>query len=213
MRTTIIYDNTAIREDLKPNWGFSALVEAGGKKILFDTGGSGKILLGNMAALGINPRDIEDVFISHAHYDHTGGLSAFLDLNSDVKVWLPPSFRGVKNAREHIVVDKPAPLYAGIYSTGELEQIEQSLCVRTEEGVVIVAGCSHPRMDRIIAAASEYGPVYGIIGGLHGNGPAFLKDLGLICPTHCSQHKQEIRSLYPDSYVPGGAGKVIDIKS
>jgi len=212
MKTTIIYDNTSLKEDLRADWGFSALVEAKGKRILFDTGASGSILLSNMKQLEIDPKSIDEVFISHFHFDHTGGLSAFLDLNNEVKVWVPPSFRGVKNAEEVVAVENPRELCEGIYSTGELEGIEQSLCVETQKGIVIIAGCSHPRMEHIIGTASEFGRVYGIIGGFHGNRPESLKGLALICATHCTQYKQEIMSLYPDSYVEGGAGKVIEVE-
>ncbi len=211
MKTTIIYDNTAFIKDLKPDWGFSALIEAKGKRILFDTGGRGSILLSNMSKLEISPEEIDEVFISHAHFDHTGGLSAFLDKNNEVKVWVPSSFRGVKNAKEIIEIENSTRLYEGIYSTGELEGIEQSLCIETQKGILIIAGCSHPKMDHIIDAASEFGKVYGIIGGLHGTRPESLKDLGLICATHCTQYKHEIMSLYPENYVEGGAGKVIEI--
>ncbi|MBN1847009.1 MAG: MBL fold metallo-hydrolase [Deltaproteobacteria bacterium] len=212
MKTTIIYDNTTFRNDLLADWGFSALVEAKGKKILFDTGASGSILLSNMATLGIVPKEIDEVFISHSHFDHTGGLSAFLDQNSNVKVWVPRSFRGVKKAREVVEIRDSRKLHEGIYSTGELEGIEQSLCIETPKGIVIIAGCSHPRMEHIIGAASEFGSVYGIIGGLHGNRPQTLEDLDFICATHCTQYKQEIGYLYPERYVEGGAGRVIEIE-
>lgn len=211
MKVTIVYDNTAFRSDLRADWGFSALIEAKGKKILFDTGGSGSILLFNMKQLNISPEEIEDVFISHAHFDHTGGLSAFLDRNSNVRVWCPRSFRGVKNARDVIAVKDSRKLYDGLHSTGELEGIEQSLCIETDNGVVIVAGCSHPPIEKIARAAAEFGDVYAIIGGLHGNSPQSLQGFGLICATHCTQYKREIASLYPQCYVDGGAGKVIEI--
>ncbi|MFO7985292.1 MAG: MBL fold metallo-hydrolase [Desulfatiglandaceae bacterium] len=211
MRITIIYDNTAYRKALQSDWGFSALVEANNRKILFDTGGNGSILISNMAKLGINPEEITDVFISHAHFDHIGGLSTFLEQNNEVKVWLPPSFRGVKNATEIIPVKEPGKLYEGIYSTGQLEGIEQSLCVKTEKGIVVIAGCSHPRMEHILDTAAQFGEVYGIIGGFHGNRPESLKGLALICPTHCTQYIPEIKSMYPQQYIEGGAGKVIEI--
>ncbi len=211
MRITIIYDNTAFRKDLQADWGFSALIEARGKKILFDTGANGSILLSNMQKLAIDPKVIEDVFISHYHFDHTGGLSAFLEQNNDVTVWLPPSFRGVKTAAKVVALAKPARLYEGIFSTGELEGIEQSLCVNTEKGIVVIAGCSHPRMTHILETAEQFGKVYGIIGGFHGNRPESLKGLNLICATHCTQYIREIKSLYPEQYIEGGAGKVIEI--
>ena len=211
MKITIIFDNTAFKKDLQANWGFAAFVEAGGKKILFDTGGSGGILLSNMERLGISPNDIGDVFISHAHFDHTGGLAAFLDENRNVTVWVPPSFRGVKNADKVIQVTDPIKLYEGIYSTGELDGIEQSLCVETSKGIVIVVGCSHPPIPHILSAASQFGRVHGIVGGLHGNAPESLKGLELICATHCTQHISTISTLYPDNFIQGGAGKIIEI--
>ncbi len=212
MKVTIIYDNTAFRKDLQADWGFSTLVEAKGRKILFDTGTNGRILLSNMQKLKINPKEIGDVFISHLHWDHIGGLSSFLRLNNQVKLWIPSYFSEAKNAREVIEVKKPTKLYEGIYSTGELEGIEQFLCVETEKGIVIVAGCSHPRMEHILKTASQFGRVYGIIGGLHGTRPESLKDLDLICPTHCTRYKLKIRSLYPEKYIEGGAGKIIEIR-
>jgi 7,8-dihydropterin-6-yl-methyl-4-(beta-D-ribofuranosyl)aminobenzene 5'-phosphate synthase len=66
-------------------------------------------------------------------------------------------------------------------------------------------------MEHILQIASQFGRVYGIIGGLHGTRPESLKDLDLICPTHCTQHKAEIKSFYPGKYIEGGAGRVIEI--
>ena len=211
MKVIIIYDNTSTKSDLQADWGFSALVEIEERRILFDTGADGDILLSNMERLKINPQDIEDIFISHLHWDHTGGLSSFLQLNNKVKLWVPSYLSEEKSAKEVIEVKSPTKLYKGVYSTGELDGIEQSLCVETEKGIVIIAGCSHPKMEHILKAASQFGKVYGIIGGLHGTKPVSLKDLDLICPTHCTQYKSEIKSLYPEKYIEGGVGKVIEI--
>lgn len=211
MKLTIVYDNTAHREDLQADWGFAALVEAHGRTILFDTGASGLILLSNMDTLGIDPAAIQDVFISHAHIDHTGGLAAFLERNNGVRVWVPRSYRGVRNAQEVIAIDRRRTLYDGLHSTGELDGIEQSLCVATNRGIVIVAGCSHPNMDHIVDAAAHFGKIYGIIGGLHGNRPESLAPFDLICATHCTTHKEDIRRLYPERCIAGGAGQVIAI--
>ncbi len=215
MKITIIYDNTAYKEGLQADWGFSCLVELSkptNLRILFDTGTNGSILLSNMQKLNIDPVSIDEVFISHAHYDHTGGLSTFLNKNSDVKLYIPVSFRIVNGAKEVISVNKPLKIHENVFSTGELDHIEQSLAIRTEKGIVLIVGCSHPKMSHILDAASEFGKVYAIIGGLHSFSKySLFKDLQLICPTHCTQHKAEIKSLYPDKYIEGGAGKIIEI--
>jgi 7,8-dihydropterin-6-yl-methyl-4-(beta-D-ribofuranosyl)aminobenzene 5'-phosphate synthase len=211
MKVTIIYDNLSLEKELKAHWGFSALVEVNNLKILFDTGANGDILLTNMKILNIDPKAIDEVFISHHHFDHLGGLSSFLNKNSDVDVFIPPSVHGVKKGRV-IKLEKATELHPGIYSTGELEGIEQSLCVETEKGIVVIVGCSHPLMSNILDKALEFGKVYGIIGGLHGTPAEELKGLKLIVATHCTQYKEKIKELYPDVYVKGGVGKIIEIE-
>lgn len=214
MKVVIIYDNSTYRKDLQANWGFSALVEVENTpKILFDAGADGKILLSNMEKLGVNPLSIDEVFISHSHFDHVGGLSTFLNQNREVKVWAPSSLRGVKNAKKAITIEGPTEIHSGIYSTGELEGIEQALAVKTSKGIVLIVGCSHPYMGNILKAAQQFGKLSGIIGGLHGFSElALLSDLELICPTHCTQHKEEIKKRYPQKYIEGGAGRIIEIK-
>ena len=212
MRITLIYDNEVYKEGLEADWGFSCLVEAENKKILFDTGASGRILLSNMKKLKIEPSSIDEVFISHPHFDHTGGLSDFLDKNRNVKIYVPSSFKENLNAKEVIYVKETIKLHEHIFSTGELEGIEQSLCVKTEKGIVVIVGCSHPKLENILKVASQFGKVYALIGGLHGfKDFDLLNDLKLVCPCHCTQHKSEIKSLYSEKYVEGGAGKIIEI--
>ena len=212
IKIQIIYDNTSINSDLKPDWGFAALIQAFGKNILFDTGANGKILLGNMQILNIDPLIISDVFISHCHFDHIGGLSHFLNKNSDITLHAPTSFRGVRSARNVIYYNKPQEIFKHFYTTGELENIEQSLAVETDKGLFIVAGCSHPNMHEILKATRNFGDIYGIVGGLHGfNQYHLFDDLKMICPTHCTQHITEIKKYFPAKYIEGGAGTVIII--
>ena len=62
----------------------------------------------------------------------------------------------------------------------------------------------------ILQAASEFGPVSTLVGGLHGfNDFDVIDDLTYVCLTHCTQHIDEIAARYPDKYIPGGCGKVI----
>jgi len=213
MKITIIYDNTVYKEGLQPDWGFSCLVQVENTPtILFDTGTSGSILLSNMEKLNIDPYSIDEIFISHAHFDHTGGLSQFLEKNSNVTIYAPSSFRGVHGVKELIYVTKALKIHENVFSTGELENIEQTLVVKTDKGTVLIAGCSHPKMEQILYAASQFGKPYGIIGGLHDFRQYDLfKDFEIICPTHCTQHIKEIGCLFPDKYLEGGAGRIIEI--
>ncbi|HEY4974407.1 MAG TPA: MBL fold metallo-hydrolase, partial [Steroidobacteraceae bacterium] len=57
-------------------WGYSALVEVDGHRILYDTGASADLVLKNARALHIDLSDVEDVVLSHNHWDHVGGLMA-----------------------------------------------------------------------------------------------------------------------------------------
>jgi 7,8-dihydropterin-6-yl-methyl-4-(beta-D-ribofuranosyl)aminobenzene 5'-phosphate synthase len=212
MRITILYDNDVYKEGLQADWGFSCLVEIKNTpRILFDTGTNGSILLSNMEKLNIDPTTVDEVFISHAHFDHVGGLSAFLAVKSDVTIYVPPSLRGIRGVKEVVSVNEPLKIHENVFSTGEVDHIEQSMAVKIDEGMVIIAGCSHPRMAHILNAASQFGNIHAIVGGLHGfNEYDLFKDLELICPTHCTQHKAEIKALYPKKYIGGGAGKIIE---
>ncbi len=147
MRITVLYDNTVYRQDLTADWGFSCLVEIlpqGGRKILFDTGAKGSILLSNMDKLNIDPRSIDEVFISHAHFDHVGGLSAFLNVKSDVTIYVPRSIRGVHGVNRVVSVSEPLKIHEDVFSTGELDSIEQSMAVKTDKGAALLNPSNHP---------------------------------------------------------------------
>jgi 7,8-dihydropterin-6-yl-methyl-4-(beta-D-ribofuranosyl)aminobenzene 5'-phosphate synthase len=165
-----------------------------------------------MKKLDIDLLTIDEVFISHPHFDHIGGLSTFLNENNKVKNYVPISLRGIRNAKEIIYVDEPVKLHDNVFSTGELDHIEQSMAVKTDKGLVLIVGCSHPKMENIFKTASQFGNIYAIIGGLHGFKEFELfNDLEVICPMHCTQHLEEIKALYPQKYIEGGAGKIIEI--
>lgn len=76
---TVLCENTAGHPiGIVGEHGFSALIERGGERILFDTG-QGIGLLANAGRLGKDLSAVDRVVLSHGHYDHTGGLAAFLD--------------------------------------------------------------------------------------------------------------------------------------
>jgi 7,8-dihydropterin-6-yl-methyl-4-(beta-D-ribofuranosyl)aminobenzene 5'-phosphate synthase len=82
VRIHILVDNSIpLPTKMLGEYGFAALIEdlEHDRRILFDTGSTGKPLLHNLSVLGIDPDNIDYIVLSHRHYDHTGGLKAFLE--------------------------------------------------------------------------------------------------------------------------------------
>ncbi|WP_258084699.1 MBL fold metallo-hydrolase [Thermococcus thermotolerans] len=120
MKLTVIYENhSGFKKGLLGAHGFSALVEHEGVKVLVDTGADGSVLINNMMRLGVHPNEIDYLFITHGHYDHTGGLKAFLvERERPIKVIAHP---GVFTRR---VSMKPRRREIGIpFSRDELEEL------------------------------------------------------------------------------------------
>jgi 7,8-dihydropterin-6-yl-methyl-4-(beta-D-ribofuranosyl)aminobenzene 5'-phosphate synthase len=86
---TVLYDAFGKPSDLKKDWGYSALIEYGGKRILFDTGDNADILAHNAQAKGIDLTKLDFVVMSHRHGDHMGGLAYVLKVNPSVKIYAP----------------------------------------------------------------------------------------------------------------------------
>jgi 7,8-dihydropterin-6-yl-methyl-4-(beta-D-ribofuranosyl)aminobenzene 5'-phosphate synthase len=97
-RVTILYDAFGGRPGLIRDWGFAALVEYGGKRILFDTGNNAEIFAHNVQTLGVDLRRLDFAVISHRHGDHTSGLSYLLRRNPRIKIYAPKESFGVFGA-------------------------------------------------------------------------------------------------------------------
>jgi len=213
MKVTIVYDNEVRSQGVKAGWGFSAVIEVGHTPaILFDTGADSPTLLHNMEELGIDAKRVGIIVISHAHGDHTGGLPGILEVNKEAEFYVPASFQGTIPGRKVTTVTKPLEISEEVFSTGELRGLEQSLAIKADKGILVVAGCSHPGVGEIIDAASRFGKVYGIIGGFHGfRDFSRLSGLSLIVPCHCTQYKSEILELFPQQCVKCGAGLELEL--
>ncbi|MCD6230784.1 MAG: MBL fold metallo-hydrolase [Dehalococcoidia bacterium] len=215
MQVTIVYDNEVLRDELISGWGFSALIQGEGiPTMLFDTGGDSFTLLHNMAELGIDSEKLEVVVISHPHSDHTGGLSEILRRNPSTELYVTKSFREKGVGGKITVVDKATEICKDIFSTGELSGMEQSLVLRSDYGVFVLTGCSHPGPARILSAASKFGKLYGIAGGFGHHDPKQFRSfpaLSLIYPCHCSAYKREMIKMFPDKVVECGVGLRINL--
>lgn len=87
MKVITLFENRTISKEYKSNHGLSLYIETANHKILFDTGTDDSFAY-NASKLGVNIEDIDTAVISHGHFDHGGGLQAFLKLNSKAKIYI-----------------------------------------------------------------------------------------------------------------------------
>lgn len=144
LKITILSTMLADGDELG-EWGFAALVEADGHRILFDTGAHSDLVLKNAQTLGIDLTTIPEVILSHHHSDHTGGLltlrQAVMERSPTAlaRVYVAPGIfaprtsfsRGIqinpmilirpefeKTGGRFVVVTRPTELYPGIWLSG-----------------------------------------------------------------------------------------------
>ena len=199
MKITILYDNNA-NPGFESGWGFSCLVDSS-QQILFDTGDDGQKLIYNFEKANIDPKSVNKVVLSHNHWDHVDGLEGFRKLNSEAEIIHPNAF------------SEPTEISPGIYSTGALGVLlkEQSLVVKTEKGNIVITGCAHPGLERILQTAGSLGRIYGVLGGFHGFSKFVeLEGIQFIAPCHCTEHTERIMQRYPTQFEQIRAGSVIE---
>ncbi len=234
MTISIVYNNRVFNRSTHGAWGMACVVQGPDKKILFDTGGDGGILISNMHEMDIDPAGIDVVFLSHIHADHTGGLWKYLDANPKATVYLPSSFppdfkqKILDYGARFIEVHSPGELFPGVYSTGEMGTSikEQSLVVKTASGLVLITGCSHPGIVAIAKKAVQVcqDRIYLITGGFHLSGTPErgiqsivreLKALGVqkIGPSHCTGDRAvaDFKDAWGEDFIDAGCGAVIEI--
>src|SRR4029077_19486787 len=92
---TILYDAFGTDPSMSKDWGFSALLEISGKRILFDTGNDADIFAANVKAKGVDLKTLDFVVLSHRHSDHMAGLNYVLSVNRTVKIYAPKEGFGI----------------------------------------------------------------------------------------------------------------------
>jgi 7,8-dihydropterin-6-yl-methyl-4-(beta-D-ribofuranosyl)aminobenzene 5'-phosphate synthase len=266
---TILYDAFGKDPAMQKDWGYAALVEYGGKCILFDTGNNPDLLEHNVNTKQVDLSKLDFVVMSHRHGDHMGGLSYLLSKNPKVKIYAPKDGFGVYGAdlpstfyrkdsslppeqryydgappavmrfgsawpgANFALVDKTTEIAPDMYlialvsdKPGTLELHELSLAINTPDGMVIVVGCSHPGIDRIVAAAAAINPrIHMIVGGLHllttsdaeiDRIVAVLGDtykVEYVAPGHCTGEPAftALRKAFGDRDLYAGLGTTIEL--
>jgi 7,8-dihydropterin-6-yl-methyl-4-(beta-D-ribofuranosyl)aminobenzene 5'-phosphate synthase len=263
-RITILYDAFGKDASMRKDWGFSALVEIAGKRILFDTGDDRDIFAANVKAKNVDLTKLDFVVLSHRHGDHMAGLAHVLSVNPTVKIYapkegfgiygsslpssfyrkaeaLPPDMRYFDGKPPEVMtfgsawqganfelIDKTTEIVPGITlialvseAPGTRELKELSLAINTPDGVVLVVGCSHPGIDKIVEAATTINPkIHLIAGGFHlvaasddaiSKIVAALKDtfkVEIIAPGHCTGEPTfaALKQAFGNHYIYAGLG-------
>lgn len=270
-RITVLYDAFGKNPTLQKDWGYAALIEYGGKRILFDTGDNPEILAHNAKVMNIDLSKLDFVVMSHRHSDHMGGFTYLMSVNPKVKIYapkenfgvygfslpstfyrkdtsLPPEQRYYDGKPPEIMkfgtawpsanfelIEKTTEIAPGIHllfqisdkpTTMELREL--SLAIDTPEGIVLVVGCSHPGLDKIVSAAAMINKhIHMVTGGFHlvvakdaeiEQVVSILHDtfkVDFVAPSHCTGEPAftAFKKAFSDHYIYAGLGTSIGLNA
>lgn len=236
VKITYLYDNTEAVAGTHSSWGFAALVEAHGRRVLFDTGTGAAVLEHNAAKLGADLSRLDALVLSHEHFDHTGGI-AVLGRREGLPVYYPaganPSadFIGAldRAGMKRVPVTEMTTILPRISVSHEMKgpmASEIALLVDTDDGLSVLVGCAHPGPDAMLAQIGQRTgrPVSMLIGGFHlldASGEAISRTLAnfeqqgvrYLGPTHCTGNAAigAMRKAWGERFVEGGVGTVVQL--
>ena len=226
----IIYDNCKENKELQEGWGFSCLVDLGQRKILFDSGADSQAFFSNLEKLNIHCDEITDVVYSHKHSDHVAGLEELLaKLRKGSRLFLPKKFpsKKISSTIHTEVVEDFKKIGPGTYSfvtRGGFLLYEQALLIETKKGLVVITGCAHPGIVRLLQEIQQRlnQPICLVLGGFHlfrsklseiDEIVGQFKDLKvqIAAPCHCTGNLaiDRFRQAFQNSFYKIGTGTIL----
>ena len=235
-RITILYDSIGEHAFMQSDWGFAAYIEFADKRILFDTGNNTEILKNNSKTAKVDLSTIDFVIISHWHDDHTAGLGYLREINPDIPIYVPKNYSSNSNDQNKLELTQLTEIneiYQDIFIISSLRNKaglsklqELTLALQTSQGLILVAGCSHPGIQQIVNAATKINPtILNIFGGFHllrtpadkisTIASALRNDYEVkkVSPGHCTGEaaNREFLKIFKDDFVHAGIGTVINL--
>lgn len=234
MTIKILFDKEEIDDRFESGWGLSYLLE----DTLFDTGEKFEYLLKNIHALGVNLNTIKKLVISHNHWNHRAGLEELLKLRNDLKIYgcsdFFQEFKDKLNLSNLSEVTNFSQISKDIYTTGPFKTLykaepilEQSLIVKTKNGISIICACAHMSLIELLNRAKflfANEKINFLIGGFHlieadNRLTEYIvkevRNMGVehIAPSHCSGYEavRRFKELYGQNFIEIKAGMVLEL--
>ncbi len=232
MKLVIVFDNYSLHPCTQAGWGYACYFPE--KQLLFDTGSETGTLVRNFQCLGLDPCQIQTIVLSHAHWDHAGGLLGLFEKGDPQEVILhrgfSPRFASeiTRLGGRVLFADVPTQVLPGFYTTGPLAGPvpEAALVVEGRKGILLLTGCAHPgvvNVVRFVQKTFQQSPFL-VMGGFHLGGYSLkqirkiaqeLQDLGIkeIAPSHCTGDKARglFAEMFGKGFIRAGVGLKLDL--
>lgn len=211
MIVKVLIENTEC-EGLCAEHGLCLYVEYNDKRYLVDSGAS-ELFAANAIKMGIDLNDVDMAFLSHAHYDHSGGYREFFGINNHAKVYLQEASKN----RQYYKIGGPIKKYIGI-PNGLLEEYKERFeyvdkAAKIDDGIYIVPHSSegilerakHTHMCVMIGSKLKYDDFS------HEQTVVFEEADGLVCFNSCSHSGvdiviDEVKKAFPDKKIKAYVG-------
>jgi len=236
MKVKVIAVGSTKWERFIRRWGVSFLID---EDVLFDTFGNPGVLLSNMRKFSIDTAKIKHIVLSHDDWDHISGLWYLIQNRKDITVYIGPGFKqeikdrissfGAKVIEAGGLTRIKDDIYSGGENYGESDGrkiYEQSVVIKTADGLVVICGCAHPGAVNIVrhVKASFQARVHLLIGGFHLKDNTDetnldiikdLRELGVrrVAPMHCTGKRatDAMREAFGHGFIQAKEGNSIEI--